>query len=113
MISNTALLHAIADKLIPGLGKSLRILLVSQIEDASAVVDSEGETVLQHVVKGDKERVKAMREFEGTPPPISLLAFELEVLNVGQLSPMPSTRQDLRRLSASSIRFAWRDVEWN
>ena len=64
----TALLQAIADKLIPGLGKSLRILLVRQIEDGLQVAESEDESVLQHVVKGDKERMKAMDEFQGQPP---------------------------------------------
>ncbi|KAH8102112.1 P-loop containing nucleoside triphosphate hydrolase protein [Cristinia sonorae] len=60
----STLLQAVADKLIPGLSKSLGVLLVSQIEDGTQVSESEEETVLQHVVKGDKERMKAMREFE-------------------------------------------------
>lgn len=65
-MGRAALLQAIADKLIPGLNKSLRVLLVSQIEDGTRVTsDSEDETVLQHVVKGDKERMNAVEEFEG------------------------------------------------
>ncbi|TCD63191.1 hypothetical protein EIP91_005858 [Steccherinum ochraceum] len=60
----STLLQSIADKLIPGLNKSLRVLLVAQIEDGIQVVESEEESVLQHVVKGDRERMKAMKEFE-------------------------------------------------
>ena len=67
-----ALLEAIADKLIPGLPPSLRIVLVSQVEDSTralgVVLDEsgkplEGLSVLQHVVRGDTERAAAMREF--------------------------------------------------
>ena len=69
---HTALLQAIADKLIPGLSQSLRIVLVSQVTDSARAVDHtqdvRGETagplsVLQHVVRGDIRRTAAMREF--------------------------------------------------
>jgi len=47
------------------LNKSLRVLLVSQVEDGIRVIaDNEDETVLQHVVKSDGERMKSMKEFE-------------------------------------------------
>lgn len=65
-------MEAIADKLIPGLAQSLRIVLVSQVEDSAralgVVLDEsgkpvEGLSVLQHVILGDMERAEAMREF--------------------------------------------------
>jgi hypothetical protein len=62
-------LTAIADKLIPGLNPSIRILLLSQVEDSARATDTPGVgsiSVLEHVVKGDKERQAAVEEFEGT-----------------------------------------------
>ena len=70
--TSTALLQAIADKLIPGLPHSLRIVLVSQVTDSAralgVVLDEAGKpveelTVLQHVIQGDIKRAHAMREF--------------------------------------------------
>lgn len=63
----TALLQAIADKLIPGISTGIRILLVSQVQDTSnALLSEDGDTsVLQHVIHGDKKRTEAMKEFEG------------------------------------------------
>ncbi|KAI5479106.1 Iron complex transport system ATP-binding protein [Pseudohyphozyma bogoriensis] len=58
----STLLKAISDKLIPGLGNSIRILLLSQIEDATRAATEEGGSVLDHVVRGDKERLKAVEE---------------------------------------------------
>ncbi|KAJ7740893.1 P-loop containing nucleoside triphosphate hydrolase protein [Mycena olivaceomarginata] len=61
------LLTAIADKLIPGLNPSIRILLLSQVEDSARATDTPGVgsiSVLEHVVKGDKERQAAVEEFE-------------------------------------------------
>lgn len=64
-----ALFQAMADKMIPGLAPSLRILLVSQVQDAERVSEvgtsASSHTVLDHVVTGDKERTKAMSDFEG------------------------------------------------
>ncbi|KAJ7223921.1 P-loop containing nucleoside triphosphate hydrolase protein [Mycena rebaudengoi] len=63
----STLLTAIADKLIPGLSQSIRILLLSQVEDSARATDVSGGAsvnVLEHVVKGDKERQAAMEEFE-------------------------------------------------
>ncbi|KAF7352440.1 Iron complex transport system ATP-binding protein [Mycena venus] len=65
----STLLTAIADKLIPGLSPSIRILLLSQVEDsvrATDTPDAGSISVLEHVVKGDKERQAAVEEFEGT-----------------------------------------------
>ncbi|KAF7355682.1 Iron complex transport system ATP-binding protein [Mycena sanguinolenta] len=63
----STLLTAIADKLIPGLSPSIRILLLSQVEDSARATDGvESVSVLEHVVKGDKERQAAVEEFEGT-----------------------------------------------
>ena len=65
----TALLQAIADKLIPGLSPSLRIVLVSQVEDSSRALDSslpDDVSVLQHVIHGDAKREAAMQEFNCT-----------------------------------------------
>ncbi|KAJ6515472.1 P-loop containing nucleoside triphosphate hydrolase protein [Mycena sanguinolenta] len=61
----STLLSAIADKLIPGLSPSIRILLLSQVEDSARATDGVGSiSVLEHVVKGDKERQAAVEEFE-------------------------------------------------
>ncbi|KAJ7734035.1 P-loop containing nucleoside triphosphate hydrolase protein [Mycena maculata] len=62
----STLLTAIADKLIPGLSPSIRILLLSQVEDSARATDAPGDSVnvLQHVVKGDKERQAAVEELE-------------------------------------------------
>lgn len=66
-------MQAIADKLIPGLSQSLRIVLVSQVTDSARAVDSVQEvkgqaseplSVLKHVVRGDTRRTAAMREFD-------------------------------------------------
>jgi ATP-binding cassette, subfamily F, member 3 len=66
-LSISALLQAIADKLIPGISSAVRILLVSQVEDTNYAlhVEDDSVTVLQHVVRGDKQRTDAMKEFEG------------------------------------------------
>jgi ATPase subunit of ABC transporter with duplicated ATPase domains len=63
----STLLTAIADKLIPGLSPSIRILLLSQVEDSARATDTPGVesiNVLEHVVKGDKERQAAVEELE-------------------------------------------------
>ncbi|KAJ6561577.1 P-loop containing nucleoside triphosphate hydrolase protein [Mycena vulgaris] len=63
----STLLSAIADKLIPGLSPSIRILLLSQVEDSARATENPGVesiNVLEHVVKGDKERQAAVEEFE-------------------------------------------------
>ncbi|KAJ7167528.1 P-loop containing nucleoside triphosphate hydrolase protein [Mycena filopes] len=63
----STLLTAIADKLIPGLSPSIRILLLSQVEDSARATEAPGAesiNVLQHVVKGDKERQAAVEELE-------------------------------------------------
>ncbi|KAL8277263.1 hypothetical protein RQP46_010332 [Phenoliferia psychrophenolica] len=65
----STLLTAIADKLIPGLAPSIRILLLSQVEDSTrATSTADGGatklTVLEHVVRGDKERLAAVEELE-------------------------------------------------
>ena len=67
-VYTTALLQAVADKLIPGISTSVRILLVSQVEDTSyALLDEDKDTtVLQHVIHGDKKRADAMKEFDCT-----------------------------------------------
>lgn len=65
----STLCTAIADKLIPGLSPSLRILLLSQVEDATRAsedkLDGKGVSVLEHVVRGDKARESAVEEMEG------------------------------------------------
>ncbi|KAJ7126423.1 P-loop containing nucleoside triphosphate hydrolase protein [Mycena crocata] len=79
----STLLTAIADKLIPGLSPSIRILLLSQVEDSARATDEPGVAsinVLEHVVKGDKERQAAVEELDGAY--ISVLAL-YSVLNIG------------------------------
>lgn len=76
----STLLQAIARKLIPGIGQKIRILLLSQIEDATGSLDIVTEsgnanggvasaesklTALEHVVRGDAERLRLLQEAEG------------------------------------------------
>lgn len=60
-----ALLRAIADKLIPGIPENLRILLAGQVESALDEVDGKADelTVLQVVVKSDRKREAALKEY--------------------------------------------------
>jgi hypothetical protein len=71
----TALLTALAQRIIPGLGKQIRILLLSQIDDHSDAVkadiingdelsESSKETVVEHVIKGDVKRCAAVANFK-------------------------------------------------
>ncbi|KAM0747556.1 P-loop containing nucleoside triphosphate hydrolase protein [Meredithblackwellia eburnea MCA 4105] len=68
----STLLTAVADKLIPGIGAGIRILLLSQVEDSERASKEEqaaggqGRTVsvLEHVVRGDKERLRATEMVE-------------------------------------------------
>jgi ATP-binding cassette, subfamily F, member 3 len=48
----STLLTALADKLIPGMSPSLRILLLSQVEDAARAEAKPGVSVLEHVLAG-------------------------------------------------------------
>jgi ATP-binding cassette subfamily F protein 3 len=65
----STLLKAIGDGLIPGIPWSTRILLLGQTRDIDADVDEdleelslESETVLQHVIRSDRTRERAMKE---------------------------------------------------
>lgn len=60
----STLLKAVAERLIPGLNPTIRVLLLSQIEDAERGLNEGGGTVLEHVVRGDKGRQRAVDEFE-------------------------------------------------
>ncbi|KAF7332392.1 Iron complex transport system ATP-binding protein [Mycena kentingensis (nom. inval.)] len=63
----STLLTAVAERLIPGLNPSIRILLLSQVEDSARATDQPGGdsiSVLEHVVKGDKERQAAVVQFD-------------------------------------------------
>ena len=66
-----ALLRAIADKLIPGIPENLRILLAGQVE--SALQDADGKadelTVLRAVVRSDRKREVALREYRSASIP--------------------------------------------
>ena len=57
----TSLFNALAQKLIPGL-PPLRILLLSQVEDSAR--SDESSSVLDHVVRGDKERLRQVERFD-------------------------------------------------
>lgn len=63
---NAALFACLHQKLIPGLGKTIRILLLSQLEDSTLQQgdDDDKETVLQHVVRSDRARCKVQADFE-------------------------------------------------
>lgn len=77
--------EAIDKKLIPGFPTNLRVLLLSQVEDSAraAAAATEGNlSVLEHVVRGDKERMKAVHEYEGAFGVESELAEEAHVLNL-------------------------------
>ncbi|GAA5993553.1 hypothetical protein JCM10908_000108 [Rhodotorula pacifica] len=55
----STLFKALAEKLIPGINPTTRILLLSQVEDTVRGTVTEDLSVLEHVVNGDKELVKA------------------------------------------------------
>ncbi|KAI5831119.1 P-loop containing nucleoside triphosphate hydrolase protein, partial [Schizophyllum commune Tattone D] len=61
----STLLKAIADKLIPGMPENLRILLAGQVESALRDADEEADelTVLQAVVRSDRKREVALKEY--------------------------------------------------
>ncbi|KAL1661330.1 P-loop containing nucleoside triphosphate hydrolase protein [Schizophyllum commune] len=61
----STLLRAIADKLIPGIPENLRILLAGQVESAPRDADEEADelTVLQAVVRSDRKREVALKEY--------------------------------------------------
>lgn len=69
----STLLTAINDKLIPGIPPSLRILLLSQVEDSTRASEDETLSVLEHVVRGDKERYAQIQRQKGTLLKLSLL----------------------------------------
>lgn len=66
-VLSSALLKAISEKLIPGISSSVRILLVSQVEDTSDALEdvNKNASVLTHVIRGDKARTEFMKEFDG------------------------------------------------
>ncbi|KAI5891724.1 P-loop containing nucleoside triphosphate hydrolase protein [Schizophyllum commune H4-8] len=61
----TTLLRAIADKVIPGIPENLRILLAGQVESALGEINGKVDelTVLQVVVKSDRKREAALKEY--------------------------------------------------
>lgn len=61
----STLLTAIADKLIPGINPSLRILLLSQVEDSTRSSQDTSLSVLEHVVRGDKARFVQVQRHDG------------------------------------------------
>ncbi|SCZ97244.1 BZ3500_MvSof-1268-A1-R1_Chr4-2g07084 [Microbotryum saponariae] len=63
----SSLFEALDQKLIPGLPSELRILLLSQVQDSNRATEEATRdkiSVLEHVVRGDKERTKALHELE-------------------------------------------------
>ncbi|KDE04265.1 hypothetical protein MVLG_05293 [Microbotryum lychnidis-dioicae p1A1 Lamole] len=59
--------EALNQKLIPGLPSELRILLLSQVQDSNRATEEAAQdkiSVLEHVIRGDKERTKALHELE-------------------------------------------------
>lgn len=66
----STLLAAIARKLIPGLNPAVRILLLSQVEDSTRAAETNVATgaslsVLEHVIRGDTDRLAAVEELQG------------------------------------------------
>ena len=62
------MLRAIADKLIPGIPENLRIVLAGQVEAALRDADEKADelTVLRAVVRSDRKREVALKEYEST-----------------------------------------------
>ncbi|SGY73775.1 BQ5605_C005g03318 [Microbotryum silenes-dioicae] len=63
----STLFEALDQKLIPGLPSELRILLLSQVQDSNRATEEAAQdkiSVLEHVIRGDKERTKALHELE-------------------------------------------------
>jgi ATP-binding cassette, subfamily F, member 3 len=61
----STLLKALSDKLIPGLSQSLRILLLSQVDDSARAEAHAGLSVLEHTVQGDKRRLQLLELQKG------------------------------------------------
>ncbi|GAA6058948.1 hypothetical protein JCM10212_002900 [Sporobolomyces blumeae] len=60
----STVLTALADKLIPGINPSIRILLLSQVEDSTRASEDESMSVLDHVVRGDKRRFEQLQRHQ-------------------------------------------------
>ncbi|SCV69181.1 BQ2448_2201 [Microbotryum intermedium] len=63
----STLFEALDQKLIPGLPSELKILLLSQVQDSNRATEEASKdsiSVLDHVVRGDKERMNALLELE-------------------------------------------------
>ncbi|ORY88253.1 P-loop containing nucleoside triphosphate hydrolase protein [Leucosporidium creatinivorum] len=60
----SSIFTALSEGLIPGLSPSLRILLLSQVEDSTRASEDDSISVLEHVVRGDKQRFLAVRRQE-------------------------------------------------
>ncbi|KAL0956788.1 hypothetical protein HGRIS_002907 [Hohenbuehelia grisea] len=103
----STLLQCIADKLIPGIGKSLRVVLVSQVTDsarASEVLGNAGNdpSVLQHVVQGDAERTTAMSEFQSLTRAVEANSMEQTQLIVSEirLSRLKADLEEARKIAS-------------
>ena len=66
----TAIMKALADKIIPGVPENLRILLVGQVEDSPLGFNPSGDqtrlTVVEAVVQSDQRRESAVWEYKST-----------------------------------------------
>ncbi|KAK7062089.1 iron complex transport system ATP-binding protein [Favolaschia claudopus] len=102
----STLLTAIADKLIPGLSPSIRILLLSQVEDSARATDAPGVgsiNVLEHVVKGDKERQAAVEEFEALTKAVESTSLRETQRIVYELR-LAARRRDLQEARKVALR---------
>lgn len=82
-----ALLQALADKIIPGLPPSLRVHIVTQIDenDQASSSDSKSMTVLEHVLDGHTERKRALQQKAGECPSKEIDAAHAHLLIPHQL----------------------------
>jgi hypothetical protein len=63
LCASSAILKAIAEKLIPGIPENLNIMLADQVQDDKTSDQSGKKCVVQFVLESDKKRAVAMEEY--------------------------------------------------
>ena len=64
-VGKSTLLRALGERIVPGIPRTLRILLLQQSDDGVEAKGELGESVLEHVVRSDRERTEALRKADG------------------------------------------------
>jgi ATP-binding cassette subfamily F protein 3 len=64
-VGKSTLLRALGERIIPGIPRTLRILLLQQSDDGVEAKEEVEESVLEHVVRSDYGRTEALRKADG------------------------------------------------